>query len=38
MRELLKGFNEAQIAEIEATLARAEQMMGENVGRILPPP
>lgn len=37
-RELLKGFSEAQIAEIEAALARAEQLMGENVGRLLPPP
>ena len=39
MRELLKeGFTEAQTAEIEAALARAEQMMGEKIGRIIPPP
>lgn len=39
MRELLKrGLTEAQIAEIEAALARAEQMMGEQLGRIIPPP
>ena len=39
MRELLKqGFTEAQIVEIEAALARAEQMMGEQLGRIIPPP
>jgi len=38
MRELLKNYTEAQIAEIEAALARAEEMMGENIGKILPPP
>jgi len=39
MRELLKrGFTEAQIADLEAALARAEQMMGEQLGRIIPPP
>jgi hypothetical protein len=39
MRELLKrGLTEAQLAEIEAALVRAEQMMGEKIGRIIPPP
>ena len=38
LRELLKDYSEAQIAEIEAALARAEEMMGETIGRILPPP
>lgn len=38
MRELLRYYSEDQIAEIEAALARAEEMMGENIGRILPPP
>jgi hypothetical protein len=38
MRELLKIYSEAQIAEIEAALARAEEMMGESIGRFLPPP
>jgi hypothetical protein len=38
MRELLKqGFTEAQIAEVEAALVRAEQMMGEQIGRSIPP-
>lgn len=38
LRELLKKYSEAQIVEIEAALARAEELMGENLGRILPPP
>lgn len=38
MRELLRYYSEDQIAEIEAALARAEEMMEENIGRILPPP
>jgi hypothetical protein len=38
LRELLKDYTEAQIAEIEAALSRAETLMGETVGRILPPP
>lgn len=38
MRELLKYYSEEQIAEIEAALANAETQMGEQVGRILPPP
>jgi hypothetical protein len=38
LRELLKYYNEAQLAEIEAALARAEDMMGENIGKLLPPP
>jgi hypothetical protein len=38
MRELLKNYSEAQIAEIEAALIRAEQTMGENIGKLLPPP
>lgn len=38
MRELLKYYSEAQLAEIEAALARAEEMMGENIGRLVPPP
>jgi hypothetical protein len=38
LRELLRTHSEAQIAEIEAALARAEAMMGENIGRIFPPP
>jgi hypothetical protein len=39
MRELIKqGFTEAQIAEIEAALARAAQQMGETIGNLLPPP
>jgi hypothetical protein len=37
MRELTQYYGEAQIAEIEAALIRAEQMMGEQVGRIIPP-
>ena len=38
MRELLKYYSEAEIAEIEAALLRAEAQMGEQIGRILPPP
>ena len=38
MRELLRNYSEAQIAEIEAALARAEEMMGESLGKLLPPP
>jgi hypothetical protein len=38
MRELLKDYSEAQIAEIEAALARAEELMGETIGKVLPPP
>lgn len=38
MRELLKGYTEAEIAEIEQALARAEEMMGENIGKVVPPP
>jgi hypothetical protein len=39
MRELIKhGFTEAQIAEIEAALARAAEQMGEAIGNLLPPP
>lgn len=38
LRELLKKYSEAQIVEIETALARAEELMGENLGRILPPP
>lgn len=38
LRELLQKYSEAQIAEIETALARAEAMMGETIGRILPPP
>jgi hypothetical protein len=38
LRELLKYYSEAQLAEIEAALARAEELMGENIGKILPPP
>lgn len=38
LRELLKYYTEAQLAEIEAALARAEELMGENIGKILPPP
>jgi hypothetical protein len=38
MRELVKaGYTEAEIAEIEATLAQAEAQMGETVGPLLPP-
>jgi hypothetical protein len=37
-RELLKYFKEAELVEIEAALIRAEQMMGEKIGRLLPPP
>jgi hypothetical protein len=38
LRELLKDYSEAQIAELEAALTRAEEMMGENIGKVLPPP
>jgi multidrug resistance efflux pump len=38
LRELLKDYSEAQIAEIEAALAHAEELMGENIGKVLPPP
>ena len=39
IRELLKeGFTEAEIAEIEAALARAGETMGETIGNLLPPP
>jgi hypothetical protein len=39
MRELLKaGYTDAEIAEIEAALARAGEMMGETVELLLPPP
>jgi hypothetical protein len=38
MRELLKYYSEAQLAEIEAALARAEELMGEAIGKLLPPP
>lgn len=38
IRELLKYYSEAQLVEIEAALARAEEIMGENIGKLLPPP
>lgn len=39
LRELTKlGFTEAQIAEIEAALARVAEQMAEVVGNLLPPP
>jgi hypothetical protein len=39
MRELTKaGFTEAQIAEIEAALAKAATTIGETIGKLLPPP
>jgi hypothetical protein len=38
MRELLRVYSESKIAEIEAALARAEEMMGENIGKLVPPP
>jgi hypothetical protein len=38
LRELLKDYSEAQIAEIEAALARAKELMSENIGKVLPPP
>jgi hypothetical protein len=40
MRELLKaGYTEAEIAEIEAHLLKAEQLMAEQIGRpLIPPP
>jgi hypothetical protein len=37
LRELLKYYTEEQIAEIEAALARAEELMGEQIGKELIP-
>jgi hypothetical protein len=37
MRELQRAFSDAELAEIESALARAEELMGEQIGPILPP-
>jgi hypothetical protein len=37
MRELEREFSKAEIAEIEAALVGAEELMGEHIGGIVPP-